>query len=162
MRALAKVLLWIVGAVVLVGLFCGGLGLAFWGFADQHAARYTYKIGFKKAGDSCGNNDVSVDINTGVPLGCGTQAYNEPNVDLPGFSSEQNDKVVSLSMQLGKDGFTDAERTQLQNEVDKIVASLPPERLPQHPWWWGWKMGVVGLLMMVTPIGLASYAIQRL
>ena len=155
MRVLGTVLQVVMIVVASVGLIGGGFGAALWGFSDQNAARYTYKVGFKHPGDDCGNHDLSVDLADGVPLKCGAPGvvpYDDPEVDLHGFDDEQNAEVLTLSKQLGAEGFTPAEREQLQNRVDQIVASLPPDRLPQHPWLWGWKIGVLGLLAMSVPI----------
>ncbi|TCC64564.1 hypothetical protein E0H73_09270 [Kribbella pittospori] len=159
MRVLGKVLLVLVAVVGVVGLAFGGFMAALWGFADQYAAHYDYKVGFKDPGDECGNNELSVDRADGAPLACG---YGGSSGKLPGFSDEQNAEVIALSRELGAGGFTDAERDQLQRRVDRIVASLPADRLPQHAWLWGWQLGVLGLLSLVVPITVVRTATRRI
>lgn len=162
MRSLGKVLLVMLACLVGLGLFAGGFVLAFWGFADQNAAHYDYKVGFKHPGDDCGNNELSVDLTDGEPLACGAVGINsEAYVDLPGFADEQNDEILSLSRKLGADGFTSAERDQLQTRVDQLAVSLPADRRPQHPWLWGWKLGVLGLLAVLAALVAAGLAINR-
>jgi len=164
MRSLGKVLLVLGCGLGLTGLFGGGLGVAFWGFADQYAAHYTYKVGFKHPGDDCGNNELAVDLSTGEPLGCaphGFQSLSSVRVELPGFSDQQNEDVLTLSRQLGAGGFTSAEREQLQRKVDQLVASLPADRLPKHEWLWGWRLGVLGLLALSIPVVVVGRLIRR-
>ncbi|MFG1627021.1 hypothetical protein [Kribbella sp. NPDC049227] len=158
MRSLGKVLLVLLAVLGVLGLAFGGLMAALWGFADQYASHYDYKVGFKHPGDDCGNNELSVDVADGEPLGCG---FGGSAGELPGFSDEQNAEVVALARELGAGGFTDAERDQVQRRVDQIVASLPPERLPQHPWLWGWRLGVLGLLSLMVPITVIRKATRR-
>jgi len=154
MRTLGKVLLVLEAVLGFLAMLFGGLFMTFWGFVDQYASHYTYKVGFKHPGDDCGNNELAVDLTDGAPLECssiGVPSYGTPKVDLPGFSDEQDDEVLQLSTQLGAGGFTAAEREQLQGKVDQIVASLPPERLPQRFWLWGWKLGTLGLMVLAPP-----------
>ncbi|TCC64565.1 hypothetical protein E0H73_09275 [Kribbella pittospori] len=156
MRSLGKVLLVLVACLVELALFAGGAVLAFSGFADQNAARYDYKVGFKHPGDDCGNNELSVDVTTGDPLQC----LSSGSGSLPGFSDEQQSEVVGLSKQLGEGGLTGAEQDQVQKRVDRIADSLPPDRRPQHPWLWGWKLGVLGLLAVLTALVAAGLVID--
>ncbi|MGW6279817.1 hypothetical protein [Kribbella sp. NPDC055071] len=149
MRSVGKVLLYVVAALGLLAMALAGFMGALWGFADQYASHFTYTVGFKDPGDECGNNDLSVDKADGHPLTCG---FGVSVVKLPGFTDEQNDAVLKLSEQLGAGGFTPAERDQLQAEVSGIAASLPLDRRPHHPWLWGWKLGVLGLIGLAVPV----------
>ncbi|MFB6720413.1 hypothetical protein ACFCV3_09650 [Kribbella sp. NPDC056345] len=158
MRSVAKVFGILLAVIAVIGLALGSFMLVLYGFVEQYAAHYTYVVGFKKPGDGCGNNKLSVSRVTGEPLVCGV--VGSPG-RLPGFTDEQNAEVIALSKELGADGFQPGEREQVQQRVDQIVASLPPDRLPQHPWLWGWKLGVIGLAGAAVVAGVVKVAVRR-
>ncbi len=158
MRSVAKVFGILLAVIAVIGLALGSLMLVLYGFVEQYASHYTYVVGFKKPGDDCGNNKLSVSRVTGEPLGCGILGV--PG-KLPGFTDEQNAEVIALSKELGADGFQPGEREQVQQRVDQIVTSLPPDRLPQHPWLWGWKLGVTGLFGAAVVAGVVTVVVRR-
>ncbi|GAB3936952.1 hypothetical protein GCM10029976_049300 [Kribbella albertanoniae] len=158
MRSVLKVVGILLAVIGLTAMAVGSFTAAFYGFVEQYAAHYDYVVGFKKPGDSCGNNNLSVSRVTGEPLGCGI--LGKPG-KLPGFTDEQNAEVIALSKELGADGFQPGEREQVQQRVDQIVASLPPERVPQHPWFWGWKVAVAGVLGLLVVAGVVLVVVRR-
>jgi hypothetical protein len=148
MRTLGKMLLLIAAGLALVACFGGGITLAFWGFVSEYADSYTYTIGFKHPGDQCGNNELSFDVVDGAPLACG---YGGSRGQLPGFTEAQDGQVVQLAKDLGAGGISPAEEAEIQQLVDGMVAALPADRKPHHPWFWGWKVGVLGLMVAAPP-----------
>ncbi|MFF1816985.1 hypothetical protein ACFVWG_06800 [Kribbella sp. NPDC058245] len=148
MRWLGKFLLFLIGILAVMAWFGGGITLAFWGFVSQYADSYTYKVGFKHPGDQCGNNKVAFSVDSGAPLTCG---YGGSHQKLPGFTEEQDDHLVKSAEQLGADGIDTSDRAVIQQYVDSVVATIPLDQRPQHPWFYGWKMGVAGLIVAAPP-----------
>lgn len=159
MRSVVKVFGVLLAVIGVIGLALGSFMLVLYGFVEQYASHYTYVVGFKKPGDDCGNNKLTVSRVSGEPLQCGI--VGSPG-RFPGFTEEQNEEVIALSKELGADGFQPGEREQVQQRVDQIVASLPPERLPHHPWLWGWKLGVVGLVGAAVVAGVVTIVRRRI
>ncbi|MEA5365639.1 hypothetical protein VA596_39355 [Amycolatopsis sp., V23-08] len=154
-----RLLLATLGVIGLLALFvAGGTGVVL-GIVEQAEAGNVYDVGFAKDGDSCSGSGVYFAEFDGAPLACGPVAGRPLSVHpvFPGFSPEQNTAVEDLAHELGGDGpgLTADDEQRIQDEVDRIAASLPEGSRPRHgravlfDSWWGadlaWSSGAVGL-----------------
>src|SRR5690606_20709705 len=114
-----RILAAIVGVLALFALFVAGAGFILIGFADQNAADHVYVVKFARPGDDCGPEELALDVKDGHTLACTVGIpYEEPHVDLPGFTDEQNAAVQSLAAELGVGGLSEPEQRRIQAEVD--------------------------------------------
>ncbi|WP_405064204.1 hypothetical protein OG474_21845 [Kribbella sp. NBC_01505] len=148
MRMLGKFLLLLVAVLAVMAWFGGGITMAFVGFVSEYADSYTYKVGFKHPGDECGNNKVAFNVTGGGQLTCG---FGGGRATLPGFTEAQSERLVQMAKELGADGLDASDRESIQGYVDRVVAAIPADQRPQHPWFYGWKVGVVGLIVAAPP-----------
>lgn len=163
-----RILAAIVGVLALFALFVAGAGFILIGFADQNAADHVYVVKFARPGDDCGPEELALDVKDGHTLACTVGIpYEEPHVDLPGFTDEQNAAVQSLAAELGVGGLSEPEQRRIQAEVDRYAAAVPPEQRPYPKeatlslgWFWGERLGWLGVGMVAIPV-IASIVVMR-
>jgi len=154
-----RVVLALIAGLGCVALLTGGFVLGLVGFAELNSDNQTYKVEFKHSGDECGGGTLRLDLEDGSPLYCGVgRPISPPEVSLPGFTPEQNQKVLRLAGELGSSGLTATEQREIQNQVDGFAATVPDTVRPDHPSigdpniaWLGVGMflaGAVGLILM--------------
>lgn len=156
MRILAAIVVFL----ALFALFVAGVGFAIVGFADQNVANHVYVVQFARPGDDCGAERLALDVEDGHTLACTmVPPMEEPDVELPGFTADQNAAVRSLAGQLGKDGLSAADQRRIQAEVDRYAAGVPPEKRPypeeaffSFGWFWGARLGWLGVGMAAVPV----------
>ncbi len=154
-----RLLLATLGVIGLLALIvAGGTGVVL-GIVEQAEAGDLYEVHFAEDGDSCSGSGVYFAEFDGAPLDCGPVAGRPLSVHpaFPGFGPEQNTAVEDLAHDLGRDGsgLTADDERRIQEEVDRLAASLPEASRPRHgrevlfDSWWGadlaWSAGAVGL-----------------
>jgi hypothetical protein len=145
-----RVLLLMLAAVVAVGMVAvGGVG-ALVGYLDQREADQTYTVEFTSVGADCGGAwQVHLDLADGKPLAC-RPGYtgvvgSSPRDDFPGFSDEQNERVLALAASLGSDGISAADQGEIQALVDQTAAGVPDGQRPdRRPGLWGARQAWLG------------------
>jgi hypothetical protein len=144
MRGLAIAL----GALAAVALVLGGLAITAIGGFHLYEDHLVYKVGFKKSGDGCGSNEVTLSESSGDPLFCSLSPVivGPRTAEFPGFTDAQNADVFSLAHKLAEDNsLSDDERQQIQDLVTKYAGTVPPQQRPQHSYWWGPRLLIGGV-----------------
>lgn len=140
--ALASML--VIGAAIL-------FGFAFWttGASQRYAVVHQYTIQFGQAGASCTPRaPAAIEIGSGRPLGCGIGVG---SANFPGFSRDDNLGILRMALNLGGDGLSPADQTQLQTEVDRIAATVSESEKAHYTGLWGFRMQLVGAAFI--PLG---------
>jgi hypothetical protein len=164
-----KVLLAILANVALLAAFVFGVVGLIAGIAEQHAANNTYVVTLATPGDDCGANTVAFDASGNV-LSCTTVGL--PSTDsvasFPGFTDAQDQQITDLAQRLGADGgLSDAGLAQIQQQVDKIAATVPADKKPHYdegvsvePLWGAW-LAVVGGVLLASSLVIFRLMIRR-
>jgi hypothetical protein len=128
-----------------------GMVLTAYALVDGFRAGSAYQVNFVRSGDECTSRaDININAKTGGRMLCfGTVSEG----DSP-FTRAERDHVVALAEHLGAnaDGFTDADRAQVEELVRSIGAANgdPDETVDR-----GWSLGRVAYLLGV-PMLLAG------
>ncbi|MFI0357926.1 hypothetical protein [Actinomadura sp. 9N407] len=133
------------------------------GIAEQRHIDRAYVVGFVP-GSGCGDaHALHLSVRDGEPLDCVSAGlFGSGKVRLPGFTDAQNDQVDTLAEQLGSNGLSAAEQRAIQNQVDKLTATVPPSERPYHDQvvrgtgraWLGAGMVIAGILGCVAALVL--------
>lgn len=142
--------------LVTVGLLLAGAAFIIIGVMEQNEAEHTYVVGFVPGASCDDDNGLYLGTEDGVVWECAPSYYSGitgADVDLPGFTELQNQHIAGLASQLGQDGLTTAEQTEIQHNVNRIATGLPPEALPYGTdLLWGANRAWIGGLMVACAL----------
>jgi hypothetical protein len=123
---------------VLLGLFglliFGITGLSS-GISEQVEYNATYIVELGSSGDECDPSRVAFNGGDGAVLACsfkGIHPLGPVEADFPGFTKEQDNAVMEVAQQLGRDGLSPDDLSRIQHRVDQISETLPPDRRPNY------------------------------
>lgn len=156
----ARTVLLVVVLLAAVGLFMFGVPALIAGIAEQHAANNTYVVTIATSGDDCGANQVSFDAGGNV-LTCESPGMysTDPVAHFAGFTDAQDQRITDLAHKLGAaNELSGAGLAQLQQQVDKIAATVPDAKKPHYdegvslgPLWGAW-LAVTGGAALVLGV----------
>jgi len=147
---------------IIVG-YIAGIGLVIAGGAQKSKLGNQYKVQFLSEGDTCTESlPAHIDIKTGKPMDCTSLDYSfVSDVDLPGFSDSESDRITGLAATLGAGELTKDEQRQIQAEVDKVAATKPEK--VHYSGLWGTNLQFVGIALFVLGLlaGVAIWLVFR-
>jgi hypothetical protein len=102
------------------------------GIAEQRHADEAYVVGYVPGAGCDDAHELYLRTEDGAVLDCVSAgiSYGSGRVSLPGFTDEQNERVDTLTGQLGQDGLTVADQREIQHTVDELAAKVPPAARP--------------------------------
>ncbi|OZV84498.1 hypothetical protein CA850_01190 [Micromonospora echinospora] len=125
-----------------------GMILTAYALIDEFRAGSAYQVNFVRSGDECTSRaDININAKTGGRMICfGTV----PEGESP-FTRAERDHVVALAEHLGAnaDGFTDADRRQVEDLVRSIgAANGDPDETADRGWFPGRVAYLLGVPML--------------
>ncbi|SQD99666.1 MULTISPECIES: hypothetical protein [unclassified Parafrankia] len=138
---------------------------------DYRSSNRTYVVAIKSPNDECGP-ELALNYEDGTPLQCmplGTgPIYGVADIELPGFTDEQNATIAELAKNLGADGLLPSEQIQIQKRIDEFAATVPSSERPypgaaRRAWVWG-GVAAADVLILVAiwgALGIATWASKR-
>lgn len=154
-----KLVIAIVAALGFAALFAYGATSVLVGIAEQRHLDGAYVVGFVP-GSGCGDpHELYLSVEDGEVLDCVQAGMGgSGRVSLPGFTRAQNEQVQALAEERGQDGLSAADQREIQERVDRILATVPPSELPYHDQWtWGSNRAWLGAGMVaVAVLGFAA------
>jgi hypothetical protein len=163
-----KVLLAILGAFAMIATFAFGVMGVIAGIGEQHAANNTYVVTIATPGDDCGANKVAFDVSGNV-LGCSAPGLSTGDsvARFPSFTDAQDQQITDLAHQLGASGLSAGGLAQIQQQVDKIAATVPAGQKPHYdegvsvePLRGGW-LAVVGGVLLASSVVIYRLIFRR-
>jgi hypothetical protein len=129
------------GCLIALGVF-GLAGLALLGvislgigISQQVEYDHTYLVKSDYPGRDCKPGQVTFSVTDGSVLSCslkGVVQMGPVDADFPGFTKAQDQAVTALAKKLGEDRLYDEELAQVQERIDQITGTLPPESRPNY------------------------------
>jgi hypothetical protein len=120
-----------------VALFVIGVPSVLVGIAEQRHVDDAYVVGYVP-GASCDDaHELYLRTEDAAILDCVSAgiSFASGRISLPGFTDEQNARVETLKDQLGQDGLSGADRREIQDTVDQLAATVPPDVRPYGDQW---------------------------
>jgi hypothetical protein len=105
------------------------------GISQQVTYNHTYEVRFNVSGQECDPDTVTFSMTDGSVLDCGlkgTVPMGPVDADFPGFSKAQDQAVMALAKQLGGDRIQEDDMSRIQERVDQIADTRPPESRPSY------------------------------
>ena len=96
--------------VAIVLGYVAGLGLVIWGGTQKSRLGQQYKVQFLSEGDTCTKSlPLHLDVKSGKPMDCTSLGYGlVADVELPGFSDAETEKVLALATSLADGSWTES------------------------------------------------------